>query len=170
LAEIDVIIGMDGRLRAEALAEELVGTVGDHLVDVHVALRARARLPDDERELVVETPGDHLAGGGHDGFRQERLKQPELLVHQCRDLLDERQRADHFARHALAADAEILQGALRLRAPVMGGRHRDLAEAVLLDALSRHDPLPPQHRTSTSLRANLGQNGAPTRNPLRSSL
>ena len=48
LGLIDVVI-REERLFAFAddLTCELVGTVGDDFVDVHVALRTRARLPDD---------------------------------------------------------------------------------------------------------------------------
>ena len=58
---VDVII-REERLFAFAddLTCELVGTVGDDFVDVHVALRTRARLPDDERELIVELTGEDL--------------------------------------------------------------------------------------------------------------
>jgi hypothetical protein len=35
---------------------------GDHLVDVHVGLGAASRLPDDERELVVELAVDNDFG------------------------------------------------------------------------------------------------------------
>src|SRR6266508_2095394 len=47
-------------------AGELDGPVRDHLVDVHVRLRAAARLPDVERELVVVLAVDDLVGGLHD--------------------------------------------------------------------------------------------------------
>ena len=51
-----------------------------------------------------------------------------------RRLLDEAERVDQRHRHALAADAEILQRTLRLGAPVALGRDLDRAEGVGLGA------------------------------------
>ena len=45
LALVDVVVGVDGRLGAQLAAHQLDGAVGDHLVRVHVALGAGARLP-----------------------------------------------------------------------------------------------------------------------------
>src|SRR4029078_1666838 len=48
------------------------------------------------------------------------------------------ERVHHFARHALAGDAEVLERALRLRAPQVIRGHLDGAESVLLDAYVAH--------------------------------
>ena len=72
---------MDRRFRAERAAEQLVGAVGDHLVDVHVGLGAGAGLPHDQRELIVELAVDDLLRGLDDGLgaaRVERAK-PRLV-------------------------------------------------------------------------------------------
>jgi hypothetical protein len=63
LAEIDVVVGMQQALRAALAAEQLGGAVGQHLVGVHVRLRAGARLPDHQRELLVVPAREHLVGG-----------------------------------------------------------------------------------------------------------
>jgi hypothetical protein len=47
--------------------------------------------------------------------------------------LDQAQRADETARHALARNREVLHGALGLRAPQGIGRHLQLAHAVVFD-------------------------------------
>ncbi len=66
-------LGWIGLSVVEAVAaEHLDGPVGDHLVGVHVARRARAGLKDVDRELVVELALGHFAAG-----RQQRL---DLLV------------------------------------------------------------------------------------------
>ncbi len=44
---VDVVVRVDGALRAELAAQDLDGAVGDHLVGVHVALSSGAGLPDD---------------------------------------------------------------------------------------------------------------------------
>jgi hypothetical protein len=58
---------MDRLLGAHLAAERLDRPVGDDLVGVHVGLRARARLPDDEREMIVELAAGDLVRGGYDG-------------------------------------------------------------------------------------------------------
>ena len=63
LAQVDMIVRMHRLLCAERAAQELVRTVRDHLVDVHVGLGAGAGLPDDQREVVVELAVDHLLSG-----------------------------------------------------------------------------------------------------------
>ena len=67
-------------LGAEFAAQHLVGTVGDHLVEVHVALGAGARLPDDQRKVIVELAFDHLACGAGDGAGAARIEQSEFPV------------------------------------------------------------------------------------------
>src|SRR3546814_19595968 len=63
LAAIDVVVRVARRLAAARAGENLVGAARAHLVGVHVALRAAAGLPDDERELAVEpTRGESRAG------------------------------------------------------------------------------------------------------------
>ena len=125
---------MHRRLAAALAAEPLVGEVGDDLVDVHVGLRAGAGLPDDERELVVVLALHDLGRGRRDRVGEARLEQPEILVHEGGRLLDEAERVDQRHRHALAADPEILERALRLRAPIAVRRHLDRSERVGLDA------------------------------------
>ena len=62
LTHVDVVVGVYRRLAPQLAAEQLDGAVRDDLVDVHVRLRARAGLPDVERELGVELPRDDLVG------------------------------------------------------------------------------------------------------------
>ena len=133
LAGIDVVVRVHGRLAAALAAEPLVGEAGDDLVGVHVGLRAGAGLPDDERELVVVFALHDLGGGRRDRVGDARLELPEILVHEGRRLLDEAERAHQRHRHALAADLEIAERALRLRAPITVRRHLDRSERVGLD-------------------------------------
>ncbi len=134
LAEIDVIVRMDWALRAARAAERLVGEVRNHLVHVHVGLRARSGLPDDERKLVVVPAVDHLLRRRRDRVAEPAVERAQRHVGERSGLLLERERADEGKRHALAADAEILERALRLRSPIALGRDRDRAHAVALDS------------------------------------
>ena len=139
LAHVDVIVRMHRRFLAALAAEHLVGAVRDHLVQVHVGLRAGAGLPHDQRKVAVELAVDHLLRGRRDRARALRVENAERPVHLRRRALDQRHRADQRLRHALLADAEILQRALRLRAPVAVGGDLDRAEGVGFGAGFRHD-------------------------------
>ncbi len=112
--------------------EQFGGAVGQHLVDVHVGLRAGAGLPDDERELAAVAAGRHLVGRRHDGERRGVGQQAEFAVDPGAGALDLGQRADQFFRHAFAGNGEMLQRALRLRAPQMVVSYLDVAEGILL--------------------------------------
>ena len=125
---------MNRLLGAEFAAEHLVGAVGDHLVQVHVGLRARAGLPDHQREMIVELAVDHLLRGAGDGGGAARIEQAELAVGFCGSELDDAERMDERHRHAVLADAEILPAALGLRAPITIGGDVDRTETVGLAA------------------------------------
>jgi len=84
LATVDVVIGMDGLLRAHHAAGDLDGTVRDHLVGIHVRLRAAAGLKHDERKMVVELSGDHLVGGLDDQLHRLRRQLAQFAVRQGR--------------------------------------------------------------------------------------
>ena len=130
LAHIDVVVRMHGRLAADLPAEQLDGPVRQHLVDVHVRLRARPGLPDIERKVLVELAGDRLVGGAHDRVRLPLREPPGRGVDQRRRLLDIAVGVIDALRHAIVADREMHKAALGLRAPVAVGRHVDAAHGV----------------------------------------
>ena len=140
LAHVDVIVRMHRRLLAALAAQQLVGAVRDHLVEVHVALGAGAGLPDDQREMFVELAVDHLLGSVRNHASALAVEDAERLVDVGRRTLDQPERADERQRHALLADAEILQRALGLRAPIFVRRDIDRSERIGLGAGLRHDP------------------------------
>ena len=137
LAEVDVVIGSDRRLATQLTTQQLNGAVRHDLVDIHIALRARAGLPNVEREVVVELSCDHFVGGMHD-----RLGLP--LRQATRSLIDDRGRLLHVAvrvvdrfGHAVVPDREVLQRPLGLRAPIAVGWHLDRSHAVELRTNAR---------------------------------
>jgi hypothetical protein len=134
LRHVDVVVGVDGGLRAELAAGQLDGPVRDHLVHVHVRLGAAAGLPDEQRELVVELTGDHLVGGPDDEVRRLGAELAEILVGERRRLLEDGHAADHGPGHAVVADREVVQRALGLRTPVPMTRDVDRPHAVALGA------------------------------------
>ena len=139
LAEIDVVVGVDGRLGAHRPAQHLDGAVGDHLVGVHVRLGARAGLPDRQREVLVELAVDHLLGGGDDGFAEPGIELAQGHVGFGGGPLDHAQGPDHRQGLLLPPDLEVAQAALRLRRPVAIGRNLDGSEAVGLGSGRGHE-------------------------------
>jgi hypothetical protein len=125
---------MNRRLGAELAAEQFVGAIGDHLIEVHVGLRAGAGLPDHQRKVIVELAVDHLARGADDGAGAALVEQPEFAIGLCRGKLDDAERMNDADRHPVLADAEILPGTLGLRAPIAIGGNLDRTETVGLQA------------------------------------
>ena len=138
LRHVDVVVGMDGLLGAHDPAAELDGPVGDDLVGVHVGLRAAARLPDAQRELVVEVALGHLARRLLDEAGQGLVQLAEVAVDRGRRALEDPEGPDQRLGHRLDADVEVVQGALGLGAPVAVGGDLDLPHAVAFDTGVRH--------------------------------
>ena len=128
LPEVDLVVRVHQALLAALAAEQLRGAVGKHLVDIHVALRARSGLPHDQRELGVVPAGEHLAGRALNPLGLGFLEEPQLQIDRGGHFLDQRQAMDHLERHALAGDAEKAPAALGLRAPQARGGDLDRAE------------------------------------------
>ena len=121
LPQVDGVVGVDGGVGAARRAGQLVGAVGDHLVGVHVGLRAGSRLEHQEGELGVERAVHDLPGGAGDELGALVREPPELLVGARRRQLEDAAGTDDGPSPAepLAAGGEVLEGALRLRAPVV---------------------------------------------------
>ena len=130
LREVDVIIRMDRLLRSHHSARELNGAVGDDLVDIHIGLRAAARLPDAQGKLVVPLARDHLVGGLDNQLGLLGRELAQILVHQGAGLLEQAKGADQFGRHPVAADREMKQRPLGLRAPIDVCRDFDRSHTV----------------------------------------
>ena len=135
-------LGCTGDFEPELAAEDLDRAVGDDLVGVHVALRARPGLEDDEREVVVELAARHLVGGLHDRPGDLDVEQPEVGV---------RQRGHFFSSPSPRITARPqtkvsrpMSKCSRLRwvwrPPVPVGGHLDGAHRVAFGASRRHHP------------------------------
>ena len=129
-----MVVGMNRLFGAELAAKQLVGAVGDHLIEVHVGLGAGAGLPDHQRKMIVERAIDHFARGAGDGAGAALVEQPKLAIGFRRCKLDDAERANDRRRHPVLADAEILPRTFGLRAPITIGGNRDRTEAVGLHA------------------------------------
>ena len=134
LPQVHIVVRVHAAIGTQPPAQRDGRQIGDDLVDVHVALRARSGLPHRQRELVF-----HLAGGDARRGRGHRLglrgvQQAEIAVDLGRGALDLRQRMHDRRGHALRADGEEAQAAFGLRAPQGIARHLDGAEAVCFAA------------------------------------
>src|ERR1700733_6543251 len=130
LRHVHVVIRMNGFLRSHLAARNLNSAIRDHFIDIHIGLRAAARLPDAQRELVLQLAGNHFVGSLHDQLRLVCRQLAQVLVHQRARLLEDAESANEFRRHGVAPNVEVQQRALRLRAPVDIGRDLDLSHAV----------------------------------------
>ena len=130
LGHIDMIVRVDIQLRMIMHRD-----MCDHLVHIHVGLRAGAGLPYLQRELLrVFAVADIVAGIG-DCLCLRLRKFAEGVVRGRRRGLQHRKGVNHLARDRLRADAEILQRTLGLRAPEMLCRHTDLTHSVMFDTI-----------------------------------
>ena len=138
LGVVDVVVRMHGFVGGKPGAGEFVGAVGEHFVHVHVGLRARAGLPDDERELSVQFAAQHVVSGADDEVGLLLLNAAEAGVGQRGGFFHQRHRVDERLRQGFAADFEVLVAALGLRAPVGFRRDLHFAHGVVFGACS-HD-------------------------------
>jgi hypothetical protein len=134
LAHIDVVVGVDRLLRAHSPAHHLDGAVRDNFIGVHVGLGARAGLPYDQREMVVQLAVDHFLRRCDDVLCKLRVELAEFEIRLCRCTLHDAERTDNRGRLLLPADLEIAQRALRLSAPIPVRRDLDGAKGVGLRA------------------------------------
>ncbi len=136
LPAIHVVVGVNGLFRADDATRELDRAVGDHLVGVHVRLRAGTGLEHDQRKLGVELAVDHFLRRALDQCRLVAIELAERRVGARRAFLQQTERADHRPAPLEAAhtDREIVDRALRLRAPQVLCGDAHFAERVLLDA------------------------------------
>ena len=129
-----MIVGMNEAAAAARTTEALGREVGEHLVDVHVRLRARTGLPDRQRELVGEPSAQHL-------LRRERyraglvgIEQTQIAVDLRRSSLHMRESSDQLGRHALGGNLEVLDRALGLGTPEASVVHRDVTHRISFNA------------------------------------
>src|SRR5690606_5609244 len=88
LRAVDVIVRVHRTFSAARAAGQFVGTTGNHLVDVHVALGAAASLPDHQRELFIVLTVEDLVGSLFDQAGHIRRQITNAVIHPCRGFLD----------------------------------------------------------------------------------
>ena len=90
---------------------------------------------DAERKLVGVAAGRDFERSSGDRRRRAARQLAEFAVRLGGGPLDEPDGADQLGRHAVAADAEVVGGTLRLGAPERIRGDANFAEAVLFDAV-----------------------------------
>src|SRR6516164_1603475 len=129
---------MNWCVAAKRRAGNLAAAVGNHLVDVHVELRAAARHPHMQRKHVMVLACQDLIAGLYDQFATLIIEPLAGIVCESRGLLEDRVPRDHFAGNEIMADAEMLEGTLGLGTPQLVSGHFHDAEAVSLFSHVRH--------------------------------
>src|SRR5438128_1899702 len=142
LAHVHVVIRMDGAFLPERMAQDLVRTVRDHLVRVHVRRGPAAGLEDVEREVRVQLPVHHLLTRLDDRFADLVIEQSEFHVRLGARHLDEAEGVDEPPAEANSADREVFDRSLRLDSPIRVFWDFDLPQEVSLDAELRHSNAP----------------------------
>ena len=123
----------------DLLPRDLVAAIRDDLVDVHVRLRAAARLPDREGEVLREFACDDLVARRLDGIKAFVVELAELVVRNGGRFLQNAECVNDLGGHLLDADGEVLEAALCLRGPVLVRRNLDFAEGIMFDAILHLD-------------------------------
>src|ERR1700741_2530650 len=109
---------------------KLATTVGDHLVNVHIELRAAASHPHVQWKHLLMTAGEDLVTGLHNKPVLQVVKPFTRMVCIGRGFLQCGVGRNHFARDQIFADAEMLERTLRLSAPELVRRNIHLTQAV----------------------------------------
>jgi hypothetical protein len=107
LPHVHVVVGVDVVARKGC----------DDLVRVHVRARARARLKDVDRKLVVELAGRDAIGRRRDPLGQIGVEQAKLRVHPSCGCLDPAEPVRDSSGDRLAGDLKVLDRLGRLVPP-----------------------------------------------------
>ncbi len=142
LAHIDVIVGVHRLFAADLTSKDFDSAVGNHLIGIHVGLRAGACLPYHQRKMIDQLEIYYLLRRLLYGFSDLLIQVALRHIHRSRSLLDNAQRAHQRRGHLLPANLEILQRTLRLRAPVFIRLNFQQAEGIGFGTVFDHRSTP----------------------------
>src|SRR3989454_10709730 len=143
LAHVHMVVRMDGAFLPERVAEDLVRTVRDHFVRVHVRRGPTASLEDVERELRVQLAVHHFLTRLDTRLADLVVEQAEFHVRLGARHLDQAESVDEPPAEADSADREVFDRSLSLDPPVCVFWDFDLPQEVFLDTELRHSNAPP---------------------------
>ena len=130
LREIHVIEGIDKGVISLRAPEDLDGSVGKHLVHVHVDRRAGSALKGVRKKLVEEPSLCHLPGCLHDGSPDSLIEEACPHVREGARLLHLRKGANQLVRRPETGHGEVFRGPYRVNAIVGVLRYLDRAQEV----------------------------------------
>ena len=130
LTHIAMVIGVNGRFGADLAAQNLDRAVRDHLIGIHIRLRARTCLPHDQREMLIQLAINNLLRGGDHRICQLGGQFARSFIGLGTGAFDHAKRADHGDGLLFPTDGEIHQAALCLGAPIFVTGDLKRAKAV----------------------------------------
>jgi hypothetical protein len=86
---------MDGLFRAHLAAQHLNRAIGDDFIGIHIGLSARACLPHDQREVVIQLAVYDFLSGFDDDLTQVLIHFAELHIGERGSLFDDAERFDN---------------------------------------------------------------------------
>src|SRR3989442_947949 len=146
-----MVVRMDGALLPERMAQDLVRTIRDHLVRIHVRRGPAAGLEDAQREMAVQFAVHHLWARWDARLADFVVEQSELHVRLGARHLDQAESVDEPPAEADSADWEVFDRSLSLDSPVCVLWDFDLPQEVFLDAELRHLNAPPCRQSPGSI-------------------
>jgi hypothetical protein len=115
-------------------AEDLVRSIGENLVDVHVVRRAGARLIGIDDEMLAMLSRQHFICSGDYRVGQSRFEACCRLVRDRGRALDAHRRVDERGKRPESADRKVLHRPQCLHAVQRVRRHGQLAKRILFDS------------------------------------
>ena len=109
LRHVHVIVGVNGLFAAHLAARKLDRAVRNHLIDIHVRLRARTRLPYAQGKLVFVLARNHLVGRADDQLHLVFREFTQVMIYQRGCFLEKGKGTDQLRRHAVFANCEVVQ-------------------------------------------------------------
>ena len=138
LPVVHVVIGVDRGVLPKFPSQDLVGSVGDHLVAVHVQAYARSGLENIDHELIIPLAVDHFLGRLDDGVGTLLIHQAKFLIGLRGGPLHHPQGAYKLGMRAHAGNGEIVHRAHCLRAVIGLRWHLNKTQRVFFFAEFRH--------------------------------
>src|SRR5215831_7200833 len=125
---------MNRLLAAHYTAGQLNRAIRNDFVRVHVGLGARSRLPDTQWKMCIEFSFDDFIAGLHNYFSFVSGQFAEILVYQGGAFFENAQGANHFARHDVVTDVEMMKTPLSLRPPIFISGYIDFTHRISFEA------------------------------------
>jgi hypothetical protein len=125
-----MVVGVNRRFAPQGRTGELATTVGDHLIHIHIELRATARHPHMERKHILVLTSEDFITGLDNQMKRLIRKATTLMVCDCRRFFNHSVGSDHLLRHQIPADTEIFKGTLGLSAPQFIGWNLNFTKTI----------------------------------------